>query len=637
MNEQGHVDQTSDQPIASNGALTDTASHIKNNWLRILHRVNESAMAHLDLRLLLRELLGRIRDAMEVDNAAILLMDDDGRHLTVYAARGPEEQVTGTVHIPVGRGVAGRIAATATTMIIDDLSQVEVENPLLRATVHSLVGAPLIANGQVIGVIHVDSTRPRHFTEEDAELLQLIAGRAALAIEHSKLYESERAARSEAEVVTRQLRMLQTITDAGLAHAQLQELLHALLMTIQNTMEVDNVAILLPTPDGTALTLYSVHGPEEVVMGHVHVPMGQGVAGRIAATRAPLIVENLTQVPVANPFLQEHFVSLLGVPLLNGDRLVGVVHVDTTQTRLFTEEDSRLLRIVADRIALAIDRAQDFESAQQTRLEAEHQVADLQEATRRMDEFLGIASHELRTPLTSLKTNLQMLDYWLSASGGREKGVARVDRAAAPLLQRSMRSMTRLDRLIGELLDASHIRESRLELQREHTELVALVQAITEEQRDAYPNRELQLEVAASTRLPVYVDADRIGQVVANYLSNAFKYSRATSPVHIQMQVDRAWAKVSVRDYGVGIPAAEQQLIWDRFYRVPGTLHQSGSQVGLGLGLYICRDIVERHGGQVGVQSAPGEGSTFWFTLPLIRDDAHEGEPADAVTTEQGA
>lgn len=606
-----------------NATSNDTSPETTTKWLTILRRVTEESMSHLELRELLRELLGRVRDAMKADNAAILLMAEDGQHLQVYVASGPEEEVTGEGQVRVGRGVAGTIAATGKPLIIDALSQVEVENPLSRATGHSLVGVPLIASERVIGVIHIDSARPRKFTEDDARLLEVIASHATLAIEHAKLYESERAAREQAESVMRQLRMLEAVSDVALAYARLQDLLQALLERIQQSMEVDNVAILLPTPDGQELTLYSVQGPEEAVMGKVHVPMGEGVAGRIAATREPYIVENLGTVPVSNPFLKEHFRSLLGVPLLSGGRLVGVLHIDTMTERHFTADDSRLLEVLAERIALAIDRARIFETAQEHRAAAESRAEALEETTHLMDEFLSIASHELRTPLTTLKANVQMLDYWLNGQRGRhpEESTAefleRVSLVAKPLVRRSNQSIVRLDRLIGDLLDASRIRENRLELRRQRMDIATTVREIIEEQQQVYQNRLLRLSAPGPEPLFVIADADRIGQVITNYISNALKYSKSDTPVIVHMEKKEQSVRVAVSDHGIGIPEVEQEAIWERFYRVTGAGHQSGSQVGLGLGLYISRDIIARHGGEVGVRSVPGKGSTFWLTLPL--------------------
>ena len=614
-----------------------------NRWLRILQYVTEGAIAHLDLEELLHELLDRISSAMAADNAAILLLSPDGTQLIVYAARGPEEAVRGTAHVSVGRGVADHGTVRPTLVIIDDLSQATVENPFLRASahflagVHSLVAVPLLVGDRVLGVLHVDSARPRRFTAEDSFLLQLIADHVVLAIEHARLHTSECAARRQADSMTHQLQALQAISDVALEHARLRDLLSALLERAQQLLEVDNVAILLPEQDGRELTLYSVQGAEAAVLGKVHVPFGQGVAGTIAATRKPLIVENLAAVPVSNPFLQEHFRSLLGVPLLTGGRLVGVMHVDTVQPRIFTDTELQLLQEIADRIAVAIDRAREYERIQQHRADAERQVAVLRETTERMDEFLSIASHELRTPLTTLTMTLQMLDFWLNDERSKwpdetEAGYSvRALANSKPLVKRSNQSVKRLDRLVGELLDTSRIRDNRLDLKLERADLVAILREAVEEQQDAQPGRTLRLEIDAQEPVLGKMDGDRIRQVVSNFLSNALKFSPSDQPITVALRVEsgqhdppKQQAHVSVRDAGIGIPREELDRIWERLYRVEGVRHQSGSQVGLGLGLYISRDIVARHGGQVGVESKVGKGSTFWFTLPL--DQSQEKE-----------
>lgn len=625
MDEQDKAERIIDQRSGTGDSLAITSTSKADLWLSILQRMSEGAISHLDLQELLRELLSRIREVMEVDSAAILLVNEDRTYLSAYVACGPVEDVTGQVQVPMGRGVAGIIAASRQPMIVGDLAQVEVENPLLRATARSLVGTPVFLGYRVIGVIHVDSVSPHHFSEEDSQLLQMIASPVALAIERVQLYEAERAAHQEVESIARQLLALQVVSDVALEHMRLNDLLQALLQRMQRMLDVENVAILLPTPDGQELTLYTVRGPEEAVMGQVHVPMGQGVAGTIAATREPLIVENLAAVPVVNPFLRKQFRSLLGVPLLAGGRLVGVIHVDTVQPRNFSDEDKRLLQMLAEHIAAAISRSQQYESMQQSRTEAERRVAALEEATERMDEFLSVAGHELRTPLTILSMNIQMLDSWLNVRRGKRTGesateyATRAITAMQPLVQRSKHSIHRLDRLVGDLLEASRMREHQVAFQLQCIDLVSLVHETVDEQRQAHDTRMVQLEVHAHEPLVVEADPDRITQVLNNYLSNALKFSRPEQPVTVTLQVEADQVRVSVHDEGVGIPETEQDHIWERFYQAAEAKHQSGSQVGLGLGLYISREIIERHGGHVGVQSTPGNGSVFWFTLPLAR------------------
>ena len=603
------------QPPAPDAAPSATFTASATHWLPILQRLAEQALAHLDVQEMLRELLDRICATMAVDYANILLLNEDGTHLNVFATRLLEVGAADQGQVVIGHGLARTIAASGKPMIIDDLSQTKAENPLPRAKARSLIGVPLLSRGRVIGVIYLKSIYPCHFNDEDSQMLQVIATNVALAIEHGKRFESE--------ITTRQMQAIQAVSDVALEHARLNDLLHALLPRIQLMLEVENVAILLLAPNGQELTLYSVHGPEEAVMGMVHVPIGKGVAGSIAATREPLIIENLAFVPVANPFLQEHFHSLLGVPLLANDRLIGVIHVDSVQLRHFTIEEREMLEALADRIAIAISRSQQYERAQQSRIDAEHRVAVLQEATTRMGEFLGIASHELRTPLTSLSLNIQLLNRWLSGAQDKRAGeseaefMKRTTLQARPLLQKSIHGIQRLDRLVSDLLDASRIREHRLALHMRRTDLVGVVHEAVDEQRQIHSMHTMRLEMHVQTPVVVEADPDLVGQVVSNYIGNAFKYSRPDRPVTITLQVKDDQARVSVSDEGIGIPETEHEQIWECFYRVEDTPHQSGSQVGLGLGLYISRDIIERHGGQVGVHSAPGEGSTFWFTLPL--------------------
>jgi signal transduction histidine kinase len=139
-----------------------------------------------------------------------------------------------------------------------------------------------------------------------------------------------------------------------------------------------------------------------------------------------------------------------------------------------------------------------------------------------------------------------------------------------------------------------------------------------DEYREMAPTRTIHLRTAHQEPVPVNVDRDRIGQVLSNYLSNALKYSPAEQPVMVGLDAEGMEARVWVHDEGPGVPLADQERIWDRFYRVAGIEPQHGSSVGLGLGLHISRSIIERHGGQVGVESVPGAGATFSFLLPVV-------------------
>jgi PAS domain S-box-containing protein len=177
--------------------------------VRDLQSVTDAALAHLRLDDLLNELIGRVGETLAADTVVILLLTEDGAELAVRAAHGLEQEVAEGIRIPMGRGVAGRIAVQRDPMIFEDLSTVEISSPILRDKgVHSLLGVPLIVEGRTIGVVHVGSFRPRRFTDDDTRLLRLAADRIAIAIDHARLFEAERTARAAAETAERRFRLL---------------------------------------------------------------------------------------------------------------------------------------------------------------------------------------------------------------------------------------------------------------------------------------------------------------------------------------------------------------------------------------------------------------------------------------------
>jgi signal transduction histidine kinase len=241
----------------------------------------------------------------------------------------------------------------------------------------------------------------------------------------------------------------------------------------------------------------------------------------------------------------------------------------------------------------------------------------LRNSAAQMETFLGVAGHELKNPVASAKLSLQLAERRLHQMSQRAPESAPDLEPVLETIARAERQEHRLDRLVDELLDASRIQTGKLEIHLEPTDLVVIVREIVEEQSQANPQRTLRLECPSDLRAPILADADHIGGVVTNYLTNALKYSPTDCPVEVGVEVETLQAHVWVHDHGPGLPPEEQERIWERFHRAEGIEVQSGTGVGLGLGLHISRIIIEQHHGQVGVRSAPGQGSTFWFSLPL--------------------
>jgi PAS domain S-box-containing protein len=235
---------------------------------------------------------------------------------------------------------------------------------------------------------------------------------------------------------------------------------------------------------------------------------------------------------------------------------------------------------------------------------------DVTERGRLEDEraqMLSIVSHELRSPLTSLKVRTQVL----------RRALERKRAAEARNLQAIEFDIERITRLVNDLVEVSRFERNTVPLHFEHCDLAQLCRQAADEQMAA-SGRPVTLTLPDE---PVELEADgaRIGQVLSNLLSNALKYSPTQAPVEVHLRRERDEAVVSVRDEGPGIPLEVQPHLFERFYRVPGVRVQHGSAVSLGLGLYICQALVERHGSRIGVRSEPGQGATFWFRLPLAQ------------------
>jgi len=234
-----------------------------------------------------------------------------------------------------------------------------------------------------------------------------------------------------------------------------------------------------------------------------------------------------------------------------------------------------------------------------------------------LEEVMNAMGQELRAPLTTTQGVLQQARRLLQRALASPSPAHTNDLLAKlqDLLRMAERQMNAEMRLVGNLLDASRIEASTFELSLVWCNLVEIVRETIISQQELAPQRLFEQELLVDDLVAVIIDADRIHQVLTNFLANALKFSPAEQPIKISVKIQDAQAWVSVQDKGPGIPDSEQGRIWERFQQGQRQPGESGS--GLGLGLYIARAIIQQHGGQVGVASQVGEGSTFWFTLPL--------------------
>jgi PAS domain S-box-containing protein len=228
-------------------------------------------------------------------------------------------------------------------------------------------------------------------------------------------------------------------------------------------------------------------------------------------------------------------------------------------------------------------------------------IDDLRLLQQQKDDFMSIASHELKTPITTLKASLQLLDRMKDNP----------DRMLPTLIGQANKSMGRVTTLIENLMNTNELNEGQLHLHKTSFTIAQMIADCCQHVRIA---GQYTIITDGDKQLMVSADADRINQVVVNFVNNVIKYAPGTKEIHVNIEKINNMAKVSVSDKGAGIPAEKLPYLFDRYYRVDS----SGMQYsGLGLGLYISSEIIKRHNGQIGVDSELGKGSTFWFTLPL--------------------
>lgn len=353
------------------------------------------------------------------------------------------------------------------------------------------------------------------------------------------------------------------------------------------------------------------------------VPEAVRVTTLAALRRVRMTGEPLLGQAVDHPDRQgnpRHYLRSL-VPISDSSgvvRLIAGVTMDVTERWLaekrLAESEAAL---AAQNQALAAQNQQLVELGEQ-----------LQVAVKQRDDFVAMASHELKTPLSGLLANLQLVDMRLGKWLGEHPG----ESVLPPIRERQHKAIAaarRLTDLVNDLLDVGRIQAGKLDLNVAPCDLADVVREIVEEQREI-SGRTIDTTWPEGPAI-IAGDASRLAQVVTNLLTNALKYSSNERAVQVAVWTNDGIAGLRVRDEGQGIPADELERIFERFHRVQGVRVLSGSGVGLGVGLSITREIVERHGGRIRAESTPGQGATFSVELPLLGEAEVAGAAGGAA------
>jgi signal transduction histidine kinase len=297
--------------------------------------------------------------------------------------------------------------------------------------------------------------------------------------------------------------------------------------------------------------------------------------------------------------------SLAIVGLALDEERLGMLWAGRRSHEPFTEGDLVFLKALAQEAALAIRNARLYERERQ-------QVQRLQTLEALQSGFVSVVSHELRTPLTCIKTSVDMLE----STQNRDLPEVREE-----LLRTISHHTGRLETLVDDLMDATRLEAGQLTLSLQPTDLRLLVERTVRAFAPMVDGKKQSIDLDLREPLePVLLDRHRIEQVITNLISNAHKFAAKGGHIGVTLALDDGQLRLTVRDDGPGIPTDQQERIFDKFYVVT----ESRGPTGVGLGLYIARQLVELHGGHILVESEPGKGCAFHVVLPTEREDSSE-------------
>ena len=526
--------------------------------LRSLQESVKVINSALGLDELLQVIVENATQVLRGARCTIALVDERRQVVLTSAAAGiPKESLWGTM-FRVGQGVAGWVVEHRRSALIESVAEDERFRPIGNWPIESMVSVPLISGGQVIGALTATSPEPGAFAEGDVRLLDAFGDQAAIAVKNARLYEQLLSEEKETA------RLYQSVLEKS---RELEAVLRGI---------GDGVVVV--DPDLSLLMM----NPVAARILRVHRPPQEGV-------RLPEIVSN------------DQLLALVHDTLANVDApVIQEIAMPETDDGSVPTDAARVP--IYQALASAVSGADAHVRGVVVVL---RDITSQKEIEQIKSDFLSVVSHELRTPLHSIKG---FVDIILMGKTGEINDLQR------DFLTTVKESTTNLQRLIDDLLEFSRMEAGRIKLRPEMISLYAVAEKVVERLNPLAQEGDLLLVNEIPENLAhVEADAMRIEQVLTNLVSNACKFTREGS-VRIVAEDAGDQIQVSVHDTGIGIPETEQPNIFQRFYQVDGSTTRSYR--GAGLGLTICKFIVEYHRGRIWVESVEGEGSIFYFCLP---------------------
>jgi GAF domain-containing protein len=579
---------------------------------KVLEVISRSAF---DLQAVLDTLVESAARLCEAQNANIWRPNGTMYNLAAaYQATPENKEYLQNLSIEPGRGsCVGRTLLEGKIVHIHDI-QDDPEYALSQLTGYrTMLGVPLLREGNPIGVIALARTTVRPFTDKQIELATTFADQAVIAIENVRLFDEVQARTHELSQSVEELRALGDVSQAINSTLDVETVLTTIVAKAVQLSGTEAGTIYTFDKSRQEFQLRATHGMDERMIATFRdrrIGVGETAIGKAAAEQTPIqIADTLKDASlVLDIVVQAGFRALLIVPLLRSDQIIGALVVRRKEPGEFPEHTVNLLQTFADQSVLAIQNARLFR-------EIEEKSRELADASQHKSQFLANMSHELRTPLNAILGYTELM-----ADGAYGEPSEKM----LGILKRLEANGKHLLGLINDVLDLSKIEAGQLVLELSDYCIQDIAQTVRSTLEPLAADKKLGFKVEVAPQLPSgHGDGRRLTQVLINLVGNAIKFTDA-GEVAIKAEANNGSFHVSVRDTGPGITAADQAKLFQEFQQADNAITRKKG--GTGLGLAISKRIIEMHGGRIWVESEPGHGSTFAFTLPVIVE--RQAEPA---------
>jgi signal transduction histidine kinase/CheY-like chemotaxis protein len=558
------------------------------------------------------------------DGALVWRLDGDGFRVAATSHVTPElREYFAETTIPSRDpgGVVGRVGLGARPVHIPDVladRDYTMRDAQAAGRYRTILGVPIVASTGVVGVITLQRDEVRPFSAREIEVVTAFAAQGAIAIENVRLFgEAERRAAELARSVA-ELEALGEISQAVSSSLDVSEVLKTIVTDAVRLSGAEGGSIFEFDAETELFHVRTAYGTsDELVeaLRRTRIGLRDTLVGQAAASGEARQVPDISQARLDAHLSVLHAAgwrSMLTVPLRRGEEILGALAVRRRTAGPFPQAAVDLVETLANQSAIAIHNARVFR-------ELEEKSRQLEIASRHKSEFLASMSHELRTPLNAV---IGFSDVLLQRMFGDIN-----DRQDEYL--RDIRDSGRhLLELLNEILDLSKVEAGRMELELSPVRLATIIEHGLTMVRERAMAHGIELAVDIAPDLGVVrADELRMKQVVLNLFTNAVKFTPDGGSITVVANRAGDFAEVTVRDTGVGIPAEDQERIFDAFQQ--GARNGVADEEGTGLGLTLTKRIVELHGGRIHLASRPGEGSAFTFRIPVDGPDREHGAAGD--------